>query len=215
MRRSSIARILVSKVELKHTSDKIVINLYVFNRQKTFYLKKIKRLTRFIPIPFMIYEKKNKYLEKRSLNIIKMLIDKYVLFNIKNKTVLHKHFKFINNKLIKMSFKVEKLYLLLKRNLYINNGKFRSTYIVPLIKLLEKIYKKKILFNIVSLKYPYLDSNIYLQLIMIKLRSRKNRIIRVMNKSMSKIKILRRLKLITLTDIFVKKPHRQDTSLQF
>ena len=44
VRRLSTNRILVSRPELKHTSDKIVVTLYVYNRQEKYYINKIKRI---------------------------------------------------------------------------------------------------------------------------------------------------------------------------
>lgn len=40
LRRLSTNRILISKPELKHTSSKVVITVYVYNRQKIYYLRK-------------------------------------------------------------------------------------------------------------------------------------------------------------------------------
>ena len=44
VRRLSTNRILVSRAELKHTNDKVVITLYVYNRQKKYYLNKINKI---------------------------------------------------------------------------------------------------------------------------------------------------------------------------
>ena len=46
MRILSSRKIIVSKPELKHTNDKIIINLYIFNRQNNYYLKKIRKILR-------------------------------------------------------------------------------------------------------------------------------------------------------------------------
>jgi len=42
-RRLSIQKIFVSKAELKHTSDKVIVTLYVFNEAKRNLIKKIKK----------------------------------------------------------------------------------------------------------------------------------------------------------------------------
>jgi hypothetical protein len=73
--------------------------------------------------------------------------------------------------------------------LLLNEYKFKDAYIIPLKILLEKIYKKKIEFNIISLKYYNLNSNIYLQILAMKLRNRNNRIYKVLNKSFLSIKL--------------------------
>lgn len=43
-RRLSINKILTSKPQLKHTNDQIIITLYTYNRQKIYYLNKLKKI---------------------------------------------------------------------------------------------------------------------------------------------------------------------------
>lgn len=40
-RKLSTNRILVSKAELKHSSDKIIVTVYVYNRQRLYYINKL------------------------------------------------------------------------------------------------------------------------------------------------------------------------------
>lgn len=218
MRRSSLVRILVSKAELKHTNDKIIVSLYVYNRQRIFYLNKINKLRRKM-LKFsgkIAYNYKFKLIDKKRsafLHKIKHL-NSNLLTGLKGKTILYKYNKNITKKLINVLFLTEKLYLSLKRNLFLNNHKFKTTYIIPLSNIIKKIYNKEIVFNIVTLKYPYLDSNIYLQLIMIRLRKRKNRIIKVLKRSMTKVKAPRLVRLITLSDMFASKSSKQNISIK-
>jgi hypothetical protein len=43
-RRLSIKKIFVSKAEIKHTNYKVVITIYVYNREKIFLENKLKRI---------------------------------------------------------------------------------------------------------------------------------------------------------------------------
>ena len=43
-RRLSINKILTSKPQLKHTSDQIIITIYTYNRQKIYYVNKLKKI---------------------------------------------------------------------------------------------------------------------------------------------------------------------------
>nr|YP_009655110.1 ribosomal subunit protein subunit S3 [Cladonia macilenta]QCL16951.1 ribosomal subunit protein subunit S3 [Cladonia macilenta] len=43
-RRLSINKILTSKPQLRHTNDQIIITLYTYNRQKIYYLNKLKKI---------------------------------------------------------------------------------------------------------------------------------------------------------------------------
>ena len=48
--------------------------------------------------------------------------------------------------------------------------------------IIQKIYKKKVEFNIVNLKYLHLNSNIFSESITLKLRKRKNRLLKYFRK---------------------------------
>src|ERR1700753_2908509 len=63
LRRLSLNKIFVSNGEFKHTNNKVVITLYIFNRQKHSYLNRMKKLQFFF----------NFTAEKRS-NIAKKII---------------------------------------------------------------------------------------------------------------------------------------------
>jgi hypothetical protein len=78
------------------------------------------------------------------------------------------------NYIINIFYK-ELAYLKLKQNMLFNEFKLSELYIKPIIDILQIIYKKKIIFNIVVLKNFYLNSSILLQIISAKARSRKIR----------------------------------------
>src|ERR1700759_807813 len=94
MRILSSRKIIVSKPELKHTNDKIIINLYIFNRQNNYYLKKIRKILRLNYLKKKMYEKKffllsNVY-KKLSINILKEKDILIKMLNI-NKIILSKY----------------------------------------------------------------------------------------------------------------------------
>jgi hypothetical protein len=82
-----------------------------------------------------------------------------------------------------------KLYVYYKQLLSFNKLKLNNSYIFPLKIFLEEIYNKKVEFNLISLKYYYLNPYIYLQVLTTKLRNRNNRIYKVLNKSLREIKL--------------------------
>jgi hypothetical protein len=97
VRRLSTNRILVSRAELKHTNDKVVITLYVYNRQKKYYLNKINRIAKFnllenIELKYLITVVKNKtqnllYRKKKNITEQSLTIVSKV---IKHKNILFK-----------------------------------------------------------------------------------------------------------------------------
>jgi hypothetical protein len=191
MRILSSRKIIVSKPELKHTNDKIIITLYIFNRQNNYYIKKINKIIRLNTLHIKkfknkfallarIYKKMYENISKEKNILIKTLnINKIILFKYEN--------NFIKN-FIKLFLKKEIFGLYYKQILFFNRYKFKYTYIIPLKKLLEKIYNKKIEFNLVSLKYFYLNSDIFSQIITSKIRNRKNKVLRVLKSSIRKVK---------------------------
>lgn len=80
----------------------------------------------------------------------------------------------------------------------LNKFKFKNTYLLPLKILIQKIYNKRVEFNLVILKNFHLNSDIFTQILAIKLRNRKNRILRVLKTSLRKIRLPSQKKLIYL-----------------
>ena len=81
-----------------------------------------------------------------------------------------------------------------KYNMYglllrLNKIKFNDTFLSKLIYLVNKIYKKKIEFNIVNLKKMHLNSDIYTQAVSLKLRNKDNRLYRILKASLRKVKL--------------------------
>jgi hypothetical protein len=70
-RRLSTNRILISRAELKHTNDKVVVTIYVYNRQKKYYFNKIIRMMLRNTINNLLSNRiKIKIIKKKSLKII-------------------------------------------------------------------------------------------------------------------------------------------------
>lgn len=120
----------------------------------------------------------------------------YVKNHIKNKLSLNK-FKsnYLNNlKLfkseyynmyVKSVFKKELLYLKNYKLLFTDYYKHDNIYLNRLNKLLTVIYKKKIEFNIINLKYGYFNLEIFLNSINLKMKNRNNRPIRILRRALN------------------------------
>jgi len=67
--------------------------------------------------------------------------------------------------------------------------KFTNNYLSKLNVLINNIYKKKVVFNIVNLKKMHLNSDIFTQAVALKLRNKNNKLYRVLKYSLRKIKI--------------------------
>jgi Mitochondrial ribosomal protein (VAR1) len=90
------------------------------------------------------------------------------------------HINQLYKNIIIKSLKKEILTIYLKHLLYLNKSKFEDTYIIELSNIISKIYNKKVEFNIINLKYVHLNSDILTQSIILKLKRRKNTILKVL-----------------------------------
>jgi hypothetical protein len=70
-----------------------------------------------------------------------------------------------------------------------NSVKFERPFITRLINLIERLYNKKIEFNIVNLNKMHLNSDILTQAIVLKLKNKKNKFFKIFRSSLNKVKI--------------------------
>lgn len=196
-RRLSTNRILISRAELKHTNDKVVVTIYVYNRQKEYYFNKIIRIaTTDNLLPNRI---KIKIIKKKSLKVIsrvkkqKKIVWKTLgLFYSKNKADNNKFKNYETSYLkhyITRSLRKEMLSIYLWQLVSFNESKFEKRYLLPITSLVRKVYNKKVEFNIVNLKYLYLNSYIFSETLVTKLRNRSNRLLKVLKTSLLMFKL--------------------------
>jgi hypothetical protein len=160
--------------EVKYYSNKIIINMYVYNREKFITLKKLKLL-----------KIKHKILVNSN--------SKFHLFEIKDKTnsLLLNKLTLLNNKLY--------LYRYYTSKLFIQNMKFNTYNLLRLKKILSFILSKKIYLNITNVKYFHLNNNIFLSALTKKLnKNRKNSILTLIRKGLRYAKIAKLHFLLTV-----------------
>lgn len=73
--------------------------------------------------------------------------------------------------------------------LNLNQSKFEDAFLIKLKHLIGKIYNKEVEFNIVNLKTLYFNSDIFTQAVSIKLKNRKNNLLRVLKSSLYLVKL--------------------------
>jgi hypothetical protein len=205
-KRLSSNKIYVSNGTFKHTNNKIIINLFVYNRQKFNYIFLINRNFKVFFANYLITK-----LNSLKENILKFQNEveknRYIVFQIlkKNKKInlnnMEKIFnKYYNikyyNKIIKKIFNKYKNYFLYKQLLYINKSKFNYNYLSYLNEIIKKIYNKSVEFNIINLKYFYLNSDILTESIMLKITRDRRKLIEKLNYLFMKSKIIKTDKFI-------------------
>ena len=183
LKRLSTNRMFVSKADIKHTNTKAIITVYIYNAERRYILNKLKKID---PMLTLSTKKQNKKIRLITLKTIKVInLTKKIIFKLK-KTIkwgkdiyeypLTQQYK----KFLKKLLRKEKRNIFYKYLLWLNKSKFQDTYINPFNKLLRNFLNKNIEFNLVNLKYYYLNSSIFSQLIAIKLKRRSNRLLKVL-----------------------------------
>jgi hypothetical protein len=86
-----------------------------------------------------------------------------------------------------------------KKQLLLNINKFRFGFINNLMEVVEKLYDKKVEFNIVKLKKLHLNSDLFTQAVALKLKNRNNRLYKVLKSSLNKVNLPR---IDRVTEIF-------------
>lgn len=113
--------------------------------------------------------------------------------------------KFIRG-FINKSFKKQKLALYYKHLIYFNRRKFKNTHLIPLNLLINKIYRKKVEFNLVNLKYLHLNSDIMSQAIARKLKNKKLFLLRILKSFLNSTKLHTKIgKKYDVSNIYSKK----------
>ena len=111
----------------------------------------------------------------------------FILFKLRNNKYILNNIKkifYINIKKVFMC----KYYIGI---IYLANYKFNNNSLIELKNKLYNIYKKKIILNIVNIKYLYLENTIFLDALMNKLNDRKKKALKVIRKGLSLGKIVK------------------------
>lgn len=208
LRRLSLNKIFVSSGEFKHTNNKVIITLYVFNRQRRSYLNRMKKLRLF---NFYAEQKNNiarkiikhsklkilhylKNAEKKKLILLE-IIKQNKLENATNKTLAVSLSKYVSNfykKYARKTYIYIKNFVYYKQLMYINNTKYNYTYLKYLKSSLEKLYNKNVEFNLINIKRFYLNSDILSESIVLKLTRNRRKILRYLKNMRKKVKIAKK-----------------------
>jgi Mitochondrial ribosomal protein (VAR1) len=204
LRRLSSNKIYLSNGEFKHTSNKIIITLYIYNKQKYNYIKIIERSyikafksnivninkkLKLIKLNSICSLKKAKKIKDILINVLKT--DKDIL----DINILSNYITNFYKKLIKISLKKLKIYLYYKQLLFINKSKFDFTFLQYLKKYLEKIYNKNIEFNFVNLRSFYLNSDVLTETMVLKIRKNRKKLLKYLKNIRSKVKLYKNINL--------------------
>lgn len=204
--RYSANRIYTSRAELEHTNSRLLITLFTYNKKKSSFEEKVRELITLITFKEVVIDTKQIMPYKnRVLHLLKknfFVFNKWNIVFFKEKTNLFEHS--IKTKLRKIYFdfyripnhnsrQLKRLFTLKKALFhYTNNIHFTTSLLssvvlnwrkLGLVSLLEKLYNKKTKINLIESKALYLNSDIFSSAVALKLRDRKNNVVRVLRKA--------------------------------
>jgi hypothetical protein len=210
-RRRILRKIFVSNAEIKYTSNKAKITLYTVNREKKALRNKFLKL--FTLLTENLYERytdihKNSYKQLHNLShtqkdtnnffiscVVNDLINKKQYINYKL-TYLHTFVK-LNNLLLKKVWSVmiqeqSKNFFVYLRNLNLlyslNQFKFNKLILLPkLSNVLHKVLGKKLEYNIINLKSIAYNTNIFTEVLALKIKKIKAGPLGVMLSGLNKV----------------------------
>lgn len=179
-KRLSINRIFVSRPEIKHTNSKVIITIYSYNRQRIALLNRIKLKIKKVLLLFFIFLNFTNYTNKVTKVFNKKIIKQSNL----------DLFKPIYNKILKNLLYKDLLYIRKQKlKLELNKFKFKEKFLYKLSILVSKFYGKKVVFNIINIKNIILNSDIFTEILTLKLRKDRAKVVGMMNKILAKTKI--------------------------
>jgi hypothetical protein len=112
-------------------------------------------------------------------------MESYFKFNSIYRDQLVKFYK----KLVKKSLQRIKFYLYYKQLLYINQSIFKYTYLQILKTYIETVYNKRVEFNLINLKYHYLNCEILSKSITLKITRKRRKLSKYLKRLIRKIKV--------------------------
>ena len=205
--RYSANKIYASRAELNHTNSKIFITLYLYNKQKSSierYIRKVitwirfkkrivkgktvyipnhkNRLLHFFKNNFFIFKKWNMAFFKKMDNVVR-----YLLVNVRKRYIRLYKIPTHNVILLKKWIKLQKILFNSAKKISFNKSKFHSMNLnfrrLGLIRLIEKLYNKKVEIELVELKSIHLNSDVFSHAVALKLRDRKNKAVKILRKA--------------------------------
>jgi len=166
----------------------IKIHQLFFFRDYLVYNTSQKNNIEFLARELFIISQLKKYY-KKIVNIINLCINNTAYYEYYEKYFYEAKYKIILEKEINRIVYYKQL-------LSLNKSKFEDNYLSRLKPLISKIYQKDIEFNIINLKNISLDSNIFTKAISLKIKNRKNKLLKVLRRSLDTIMFSSKSKII-------------------
>ena len=167
LRSASFNKIYASKAEIKHTNNKAILTVYVYNREKISLLKKIRLLNKsfYNEVKLLISE------NQKILGFYNSE-DSNIIYNKSIKALLDKNLKVLRKYKLRLS---------------LNKYKFEEKLLYKLKNFIIKYYNKKVEFNIVNIRSVVFHTDFFTKIVTSKLINRKAHILATMDNILNKV----------------------------
>jgi ribosomal protein S3 len=204
-RRFFFKKIFISNVEIKHTNNKVIITLYALNREinllKKMYWKINKKIYNKLLREFI---SSYNFILKSTYTILSLYKNKYIYIPsiLRKKRYLKSKFEYLNQFITIKNLYLKKTWSILidhyltlhinilrKNTLLLSLNKLKFNKLSLLSKLnqiLEKIFSKKIEYNIINIKHLQYNPDIFTEIAAIRLKNRKLHSFKVLDKVVSR-----------------------------
>ena len=189
LKRLSLNKIILGNAEFKHTINKLIVTIYVFNRQKLNYSLTLKK--RYFRVFKFFIKKLNNKFNKISQKSFYKLFKTFTKISYKysiSKTY-YKYNTIFYKKFLKKRFKKLKRYIYFKQLIYLNNSKSNYTLLDKLKIYLENIFNKNVEINIINVKRFYLNNDILVNTITTKITKNRRKLARFLKTFPKQVKI--------------------------
>lgn len=192
LKRRSLNKIFVSRGEIKHTNSKVLITIYVYNREKKVLLKKIQKF-KILFLKLIIYilfkkEKSHQFivsLKKKKSNLLRILTN-FIQVNLNFIRTRRR----LYSRLIRFVKRVTQIIKFIKKyklRYSLNQSKFEERFLYVLIPLIKKYYNKEVEFNIISLRRIEYNTDIFTEILTTKIKNKKGNPFKMINLLLKKV----------------------------
>jgi hypothetical protein len=183
--RKSLNKILVSKIEVNHTNNKAIITVYVFNKERLTLLKRMTRLNIILESLYKLWSKITEEGNKKNL------FQNWMNLAFSNNLEVTEY-KQLHAKKLRFQKKIRKILLTIRRlklKLNLNSIKFEDKFLFKLSQLISKHYGKKVEFNIINLKSLANNTDLFNEVLTLKLRKEQRSPSKAMSALLGKINL--------------------------
>ena len=219
MKRFTANKLIASKPNLKHTNDKVTLTVYTYDRNTKYYINKLAANTTLDKLSREEFTAFSENLKQKCFNLqldiqnsANMILNNITVEN--HNSLLRGLSKSYLNTYIKKNMKKEIVSISHKQSLLFERSKYEKQHLLLLTTFLERIYNKKIVLDIVNLRYFFNSSSVLSNAIITKLKRKGTKAEKTLTYSLDTYDVPALDRINTYNDMYNKNKFVQNASLK-